>query len=159
MKCRVGGMAFAIVAAGVLAVGTVASGPFALQADAAPSLDAAAGSDVYSSQVQPIFKSDCYKCHAGMFHRGAFKLDTPADILKGGHSGAAIVPGHPDQSLLIKLIRHEGPPNHPMPMPPHSKLSDEDIATVEKWIQGGAVMPGTPAAQPLPGPDRVATPK
>jgi cytochrome c551/c552 len=39
------------------------------------------------------------------------------------------------------LIRHEGPVDHPMPMPPKSKLSDADIATITQWIQAGAVMP------------------
>jgi len=51
------------------------------------------------------------------------------------------VPGHPEQSLLIKLIRHEGPANDPMPMPPKSKLSDADIATITEWVRNGAVMP------------------
>jgi cytochrome c551/c552 len=62
-------------------------------------------------------------------------------MLKGGHDGAVIAPGHPEKSLLIALIRHEGPANDPMPMPPKSKISDADIATVTEWIKAGAVMP------------------
>jgi cytochrome c551/c552 len=52
-------------------------------------------------------------------------------------------PNHPEQSLLIKLIRHEGPPDDPMPMPPkpRQKISDADIATITQWVKGGAVMP------------------
>ncbi|HLI78094.1 MAG TPA: c-type cytochrome domain-containing protein [Acidobacteriaceae bacterium] len=102
---------------------------------------AAGNAAFYTDHVQPIFQANCYRCHAGLNHRGGLVLDSPAGILKGGHDGAVIVPGHPEQSLLVKLIRHEGPPNDPMPMPPKGKLSDADIATVEQWVRTGAVMP------------------
>ncbi|MCU1226391.1 MAG: hypothetical protein JWQ42_4484, partial [Edaphobacter sp.] len=51
------------------------------------------------------------------------------------------VPGDPAKSLLVTLIRHQGPKNKPMPMPPKKKLSDADIAIVERWVQAGAIMP------------------
>lgn len=69
-------------------------------------------------------------------------MDTKAGLLKGGHDGSVLVPGHPETSLLVKLIRHEGPVNDPMPMPPSKpKLSDADIAVVEQWVKAGARMP------------------
>jgi hypothetical protein len=47
---------------------------------------------------------------------------------------------------MVRLIRHEGPASHPMPMPPKKpKLSDADIATIEQWIKAGALMPQEPA--------------
>ena len=100
----------------------------------------------YTQRVLPIFESHCYGCHGGMNHRGGLSMVTRASLLKGGHDGAVIVPGNAGQSLLIKLIRHEGPANDPMPMPPapHDKLSDADIATVTQWVQAGAVMPPDP---------------
>ena len=53
-----------------------------------------------------------------------------------------IVPGNPANSLLVKLIRHEGPANDAKPMPPKSpKISGADIATIEQWVKAGAVMP------------------
>jgi cytochrome c len=103
--------------------------------------DPAASPEFYTARVQPIFQANCYRCHAGLNHRGGLQLDSAAAMMKGGHDGAVLVPGHPEQSLLIKLIRHEGPANDPMPMPPKSKLSDSDIATVEQWVRAGAVMP------------------
>ena len=95
----------------------------------------------YLQSVQPIFQANCYRCHAGFNHRGGFRMDSQAGMLRGGHDGAVVVPGHPEQSLLVKLIRHEGPANNSMPMPPKSKLSDADIATITRWIQAGALMP------------------
>ena len=97
--------------------------------------------EFYNRRVQPIFANNCYRCHGGMNHRGSLHLDTRDGMLKGGHDGAVIVPGHPEQSLLVKLIRHEGPADDPMPMPPKSKISDADIATVTEWIKAGAIMP------------------
>ena len=109
--------------------------------------DPAANPAFYTSRVQPIFQANCYRCHGGLNHRGGLMLDSPAGIMKGGHDGVVIVPGHPEQSLLVKLIRHEGPANDPMPMPPKGKLSDADIATVEQWVRAGAVMPSGSGAK------------
>ena len=100
--------------------------------------------DLYNTRVQPIFQANCYRCHAGLNHRGGLQMDTQAALMKGGHDGAVIAPGHPEQSLLVKLIRHEGPADDPMPMPPKGKLSDADISAVEQWIRTGAAMPATP---------------
>jgi cytochrome c len=104
--------------------------------------DEAATPEFYTSRVQPIFKANCYRCHGGMNHRGGLNIQTRAAMMKGGHDGQVLVPGDPSKSLLVRLIRHEGPANDPMPMPPKSpKISDEDIATVERWVKSGAIMP------------------
>ena len=102
---------------------------------------AANTTEFYNQKVQPIFQANCYRCHGGPNHRGGLNINTYAGMIKGGHDGSVLVPGHPEQSLLIKLIRHEGPSNDPMPMPPHNKISDADIATVTEWVKAGAVMP------------------
>ena len=97
--------------------------------------------EYYSEHVQPIFQANCYRCHAGLNRRGGLQLDTRAGLMHGGKDGAVIVPGHPEQSLLVRLIRHEGPANDPKPMPPKGKLSDAEIATITQWIRAGAVTP------------------
>jgi mono/diheme cytochrome c family protein len=106
------------------------------QADPAPNTEA-----YYTQKVQPIFQANCYRCHGAPNHRGGLQLDNKAGLLKGGKDGAVLVPGHPEQSLLISLIRHEGPADDPMPMPPKGKISDDDIAIVTAWVKAGAVMP------------------
>lgn len=112
---------------------------------ATDSTGAAASPQFYTDHVQPILSSNCYRCHGGMNHRGGLRLNTPEEIMKGGKDGVVIVPGKPEDSLLIKLIRHEGPADDPRPMPPKSKLSDADIAAVTAWVKAGAVVP--PAEQ------------
>jgi mono/diheme cytochrome c family protein len=101
----------------------------------------AAKPQFYTEKIQPIFASNCYRCHGGMNHRGGLSLASPTTILRGGKDGVVIVPGDPANSLLVKLIRHEGPASDPRPMPPKAKLSDADIATVERWVRAGAIMP------------------
>ena len=100
----------------------------------------------YTEKVRPLLQTNCGKCHFDMNRKGGLSLQTKATTMKGGRSGVAIVPGDPANSLLVKLIRHEGPPEDPKPMPSKApKMSDEDIATIEQWVKAGAVMPDDPA--------------
>jgi mono/diheme cytochrome c family protein len=134
------------IAALVLATSALVSAAFLWQparvgaqavADPAPNTLA-----YYNTKVVPIFEANCYRCHGGMNHRGGLSIATKAGMLKGGHDGSVLVPGHPEDSLLIKLIRHEGPKDDPMPMPPKGdKISDADIAVVTAWVKAGAIMP------------------
>ncbi|WP_035349411.1 c-type cytochrome domain-containing protein [Edaphobacter aggregans] len=103
--------------------------------------DEAAKPEFYTTKVKPIFEANCYRCHAGMNHRGGLTLSTKAGMMKGGKDGTVLVPGDSSASLLVKLIRHAGPVNDPKPMPPKAKLTDADVATVERWVRAGAVMP------------------
>jgi mono/diheme cytochrome c family protein len=102
----------------------------------------AAKPEFYTSKVRPIFQANCFRCHAGMNRRGGLSMSTRAGMMKGGKDGPVIVPGDPASSRLVKGIRRE-PPVKPMP-PKGSKLSDADIATIERWIRAGAVMPADP---------------
>jgi cytochrome c len=97
--------------------------------------------EFYTQRVQPILKDNCYRCHGGFNHRGGLSMATRAGLLRGGHDGSVIVPGNAEQSLLIRLVRHQGPADDPMPMPPKGQISDADIAVLAQWIQAGAIMP------------------
>lgn len=99
--------------------------------------------EFFATRVQPVFQANCYRCHGGMNHRGGLSMATRAGMLKGGHDGPVLVPGDPERSLLVRLMRRQGPAGDPMPMPPppRPKVSDADIATVERWVRAGAVMP------------------
>jgi len=96
----------------------------------------------YTEKVRPILLRNCGKCHFNMNHKGGLAMDTKAMLMKGGRDGVVVVPGNPEKSALLKLMKHQGPPENPRPMPPKSpKMSDADIAVVEQWIKAGAVMP------------------
>ena len=101
----------------------------------------------YTAKVRPVLVTNCGKCHFDMNHKGGLSLATRASALKGGRDGVVIVPGDPANSLLVKLINHDGPPDDPKPMPPKApKIDDADIALITQWIKAGAVMPDDPPA-------------
>jgi cytochrome c len=129
-----------VFAATALAATCVLWQPHTVAAQAEPAPNTAA---FYTQRVQPIFQANCYSCHGGMNHRGGLNIATKAGMLKGGHDGSVLDMKNPEQSMLIKLIRHEGPVDDPMPMPPspREKISDADIATVTAWVKAGAIMP------------------
>jgi len=126
-----------------LAAAAILWQPRSVAAQTEPAPDSVA---FYTQRVQPIFEGHCYGCHGGTHHRGHFSLATRAGLLHGGMDGSVVVPGNAAQSLLLRLIRHEGPAKDPMPMPPppRHKLSDADIATLTQWIQAGMAMPPDP---------------
>lgn len=94
----------------------------------------------FTGVVKPILRQNCYRCHFSLNHKGGFNMGTRALLLMGGEHGVAVVPGQPQNSLLVRLIRHEGPDKDPGPMPQKGKLSDSEIAAITQWIADGAVM-------------------
>jgi cytochrome c len=125
------------VAAIAVAAGAGLCGVSAAQAPNTPAF--------YTSKVKPILQANCGKCHMDMNHKGGLAMGTKASMMKGGRDGVVVVPGDPAKSTLVKLIRHQGPPDDPKPMPPKGpRMSDADIAVIEQWIKAGAIMPDAP---------------
>ncbi|PYU97680.1 MAG: hypothetical protein DMG26_20730 [Acidobacteria bacterium] len=61
--------------------------------------------ELFEKEIRPVLSSRCYSCHTGL-KSGGLRLDSRQSILKGGNDGPVVVPGHPEQSLLIKAISH-----------------------------------------------------
>jgi cytochrome c553 len=89
----------------------------------------------FREKVWPLLESRCVKCHGTEKQKGELRLDSLEAALKGGENGPALVPGKPDESLLIKLIHHA---DKDRTMPPKEKLKDKEIAVIEAWIKSGA---------------------
>src|SRR5687767_1962940 len=87
----------------------------------------------YEDDVLPIFRDNCLKCHNPDKLKGDLDLSSFSATVKGGGSGTTLNAGDPDGSQLFKSITHADEPS----MPPNAKLSDRDIATIRKWIEGG----------------------
>ena len=77
-------------------------------------------SEFFEMRVRPVLAKNCFACHTGSKH-GGLQLDSRENLLKGGNSGPAIVPGNPDQSLLIQAVRQT---HERLKMPPPGKLAD-----------------------------------
>jgi mono/diheme cytochrome c family protein len=93
----------------------------------------------FARDVQPILRQNCYGCHGPAMQQSGLRLDDAAAALKGGYSGAAIVPGKSAESPLIHRVRAEkGLPQMP---PGPKKLEDLQAATLAAWIDQGAKFP------------------
>ena len=86
----------------------------------------------FARDIKVIMAKFCFECH-GVEHREAeLDLRTVESILAGGESGAAIVPGKPEESILFEMIHDEH-------MPPEGKMPGaDDIERVRQWIASGA---------------------
>ena len=87
----------------------------------------------FERHIRPILKANCFQCH-GEAEELKGKLDVRLARLlgKGGESGAAIVPGKPEESLLFRRVRDGEMPEG------DKKLSKEQVALIGQWIAGGA---------------------
>ncbi|MEZ6130806.1 MAG: PSD1 and planctomycete cytochrome C domain-containing protein [Planctomycetaceae bacterium] len=97
-----------------------------------------AGIEFFEKHVRPVLVQHCYECHAAGEVNGGLLLDSRDGVLKGGDIGAAVVPGKPDDSLLIQAVRYR---NRDLQMPPQNKLPDAAIAALEKWVAMGVPDP------------------
>jgi hypothetical protein len=99
-----------------------------------------AGENVdYLRDVKPILAKHCASCHGAVKPKGGLRLDTAAAGIKGGTGGPAIVPGKSDESPLIEAVTGDGGIERmPLKRPP---LSEQQIATLRRWIDQGATAP------------------
>jgi cytochrome c553 len=96
------------------------------------------GGQFFETKIRPLLADQCYACHGPKEQKGSLRLDNQTGLMKGGESGAIVVPGHPDQSLLIKAILYK---DSDLQMPPSKKLSERQAADLTAWVKAGAPWP------------------
>src|SRR5215472_8021703 len=117
---------------------------------------AAGTDDFFETRVRPVFAKNCYACHTDS-QMGGLRLDSAEAVRKGGKSGPPIVPGKPEESLLIQAVRQT---HERIKMPPGGKLKDDEIAALTEWVKSGAVWPaGAPAAAKTTSSEYLITPE
>jgi len=102
--------------------------------------------EFFERKVRPLLSARCWKCHGSKKQEGGLRLDTRSAMVKGGESGPALVPGKPDQGLLVEAIGYKG-----LEMPPDGKLKAAEIAVLLRWIKMGAPWPTGKIAPPKTG--------
>ncbi|MEW4567998.1 PSD1 and planctomycete cytochrome C domain-containing protein [Tautonia sp. JC769] len=87
----------------------------------------------FEHEIRPILKAYCLDCHGGEEDlKGGLDLRLRRFAEAGGRSGTALIPGFPDESLmLIRMQDAEMPPGE-------VKVPPESIALIERWIADGA---------------------
>ncbi|MEP6536837.1 MAG: PSD1 and planctomycete cytochrome C domain-containing protein [Bryobacteraceae bacterium] len=145
------------IAEGAVATGpaTVTSAPKAEEAAvAAPAAEVAAKMEpapqstadqekFFETRIRPLFAKNCYACHTSPPSAG-LRLDSREAVMKGGKDGAVVVPGHPESSLLVTVLKYNGK----IQMPPRGPLENDDVAAVEQWIRDGAPWPKNAPVSP-----------
>ena len=94
--------------------------------------------EFFETKIRPVLVQHCYSCHSleSDSVKGGYLLDSRKAIRQGGDSGAGIVPGEPEESLLLSAMKYES-----FEMPPKGKLPEQVIKDFETWIKNGAVDP------------------
>src|SRR5207244_3676517 len=90
----------------------------------------------FETRVRPLLVERCFGCHGPDKQRSGLRLDSAEGLRRGGESGTVLVTSdRPDQSYLLKVLRHQG--SAPK-MPPKDKLSERAIADLLQWVNMGA---------------------
>lgn len=113
----------------LLVTALVLTGSLPLQAETTPE-------QLFEKHIRPVLATRCVKCHGEKKQEGHLRLDSREGMLKGGDSGPAIVPGKPDETLIIEAMRYES-----FEMPPTGQLSEKTVEPFVEWIAAGAVWP------------------
>ena len=107
------------------------------------------GTEFFEKKIRPLLTQQCFACHSESSRpvMGNLRLDSREGMAKGGSRGPALVPGKPEQSLLIRAVRHA---DDRLRMPPTRKLQEAEIAVLAEWVKMGAPW-GAVNAQVAPG--------
>ncbi len=88
----------------------------------------------FTTQIRPILERACWNCHGESLQLSGLDLSTRASALRGGDSGAAIVPGRAEESRFYRRVAGLEAPKMPLEGDP---LTPEEIAAVRAWIEAG----------------------
>jgi mono/diheme cytochrome c family protein len=99
----------------------------------------------FGLHLAPVLLAQCTGCHGARQPAGGLSLLTFAALIRGGDSGPPVLPGKPEESLLLKKIKGTAGDRMPRRKP---ALSNEVIAQFETWIKEGARFDGD--AEDLP---------
>jgi len=91
----------------------------------------------YYHDIRPLLQANCQGCHQPAKSKGGYVMTDFKKLLAGGDStNAAIVPKHPEESALLKMVTpQDGEVRMPKGKPP---LGDDEVALLRTWIQQGA---------------------
>lgn len=94
----------------------------------------------FAGDVAPILEANCLACHNVGVEESGLSLEDVAGMLDGGDRGPAVVPGKPDESLLLTVASHREEPVMP---PPDNDvqakpLSPRELGILRQWVLEGA---------------------
>ncbi len=104
-----------------IAVGCLLIGIFTVHAADAPQ---------FERDIAPLLKRHCVKCHGPVKQERKLNVSSVSGLIRGGESGAALVPHDVEASLLWKRVSSDE-------MPPDAPLSADEKSLLKRWIIAG----------------------
>ena len=98
----------------------------------------------FESRIRPLLVEKCQACHGHDQQTGGLNLATADGFSKGADSGPLVDPTNPENSRILRAVRYQDP----IKMPPSGRLSDREIATLERWLMTGAPWPDSRSKEP-----------
>jgi len=83
----------------------------------------------FDKRVAPVLTRRCLPCHNRDLNNANLSFQDPATVRR------TVVPGQPDKSMLIQVLKHEGQ----IQMPPGPPLPKKEIDALREWVRQGAV--------------------
>lgn len=92
----------------------------------------------FENRIRPVLVKHCYECHSQTAEKigGKLLLDAPSEMIAGGESGPSLIPGKPDESLIVQAVRYDG-----LEMPPKKRLPEQIVNDFVEWVRMGAPDP------------------
>lgn len=117
------------------------------------SFAAPAATLTFTKDIHPIFEKTCYSCHGEKKQKGKFRADTREGLFKKVDAeNHVVVPGQPEDSELIHRLTTKVEDDVMPPSDHEHQLTPEQIETVRKWVEQGAVWsPDDKPAESKPG--------
>lgn len=82
-----------------------------------------------------LLKRHCFGCHNEEKRKGDLVLTSREAMLKGGENGPVLIPGNSAESRMAQLVVQGSDPH----MPPKDQLAPDEIRSLRRWIDEGAV--------------------
>ena len=101
----------------------------------------------FKDSVFPIIQRACLPCHAEEnFNPSELSLDSREHLMAGGKHGVTVVPGKPEESILLQKLSPRPPFGDRMPLDPKKRrrepsrksLTEEEISIIQDWVSQGA---------------------
>ncbi|MDX1616308.1 MAG: c-type cytochrome, partial [Candidatus Promineifilaceae bacterium] len=89
----------------------------------------------FSEDIMPIMEFRCIDCHGS---DGGWDAATYELFMNSGDNAPVVIPGEPDNSLLVQKLKATHDEGDPMPPPPIRPLSEAQIQLIVDWIAAGA---------------------
>ncbi|MDQ6705691.1 MAG: DUF1549 domain-containing protein, partial [Acidobacteriota bacterium] len=112
-----------------------------------------AASALTLAQTAPsVLKLKCQPCHNDRNPSSGLSVESRESILTGGNRGPALKPSAAGESLIVRAVEQTSE----LKMPPNSRLTNDQIGLIRRWIDEGAIWPEDVAAKKRPGWDHWA---